>query len=57
MYPTLDNGWDKVDEDSLYEELQQLLPNVAVLSWHQRRRDPPAAVQCGTYTNISTTDL
>ena len=57
MYPTLDNSLDKMDEDSMYEELQQLLPMVAVLSWYQRRRDPPAAMQCATYTNISTSDL
>ena len=57
MYPTPDNGLEKVDEDSVYEELQQLLPNVAVLSWHQRRRDPTATMECATYTNISTSDL
>ena len=57
MYATPDNGLDKVDEDALYEELQQLLPNVAVLSWYQRRRDPPAAMQCATYNNISTSGL
>ena len=57
MYPTPDNGLEKMDEHSVYDELQQLLPNVAVLSWYQRRRDPPAAMECATYTNISTTDL